>query len=723
MRSGTSFFDWTLFKKNVTRFWPIWGSYLAIWIIVMPFSYLMNMPDTGVSFLVSLKDVSTGFIFTSVAFGLIAAVAVLSHLMNPVSANFYGALPMRREGVCVTQYLSGLAFGIVPNIIVVFLTALEMLIAYEGGWPVIPQFLILLAVGSAEYFFFYSLAFFCGTLTGNILAMPIFYGSLNVATLAILSGVNSYVDLFYESFTTLPEFAEEVALWLTPALKFSNIQWFYTESITNGELIRQRGFPMWNWGILGIYTAVGLVLAALALVLYKKRSLERAGEVAAFPFVKVIFKYSVALASGFLLGYITGEILTYDALPFAVVFWGVAGCLAAQMLLDKSFRVFKKWRGPAVTGVVLAAVMAVMVFDLTGFDSWVPERDEVESVYINNLYSNASSGHIYGVEVTDPRLIDYIIDIHREAVESGGTVPRSTAQEYSTYVPDDYINIDLSYKTESGTRRRRFDFPINSSDKGREGTAAHALEALYSDSSFVLDYTGLTQIEEYLNTQGRIGSAEFIPSYIGDYVPTGYLIGVDSMTLSGDQIRMLYDAVKEDILNGDLGPGHVGENQVVIGSVDFYWGKRTVADGSWEHYAWLDVTASAKRTVSVLSKIAPESMRRYGFDYDGELHLPTPGTERLTSEKLLEICKKGENVTWADFAPYEYELVMPGVMIARYYLEDCEDDGIYVTVGGLDLTDDTKPMYACIVNYQGIAMDVRYGGVDTFLEKYAESKG
>lgn len=36
MRSKTSFFNTVLFKKNLTRFWPIWSFYLLLLIFQMP---------------------------------------------------------------------------------------------------------------------------------------------------------------------------------------------------------------------------------------------------------------------------------------------------------------------------------------------------------------------------------------------------------------------------------------------------------------------------------------------------------------------------------------------------------------------------------------------------------------------------------------------------------------------------------------------------------------
>lgn len=47
MRSKTSFFNPTLFGKNVTRFWPLWVLYTVIWVIVLPLPALNELRIGG----------------------------------------------------------------------------------------------------------------------------------------------------------------------------------------------------------------------------------------------------------------------------------------------------------------------------------------------------------------------------------------------------------------------------------------------------------------------------------------------------------------------------------------------------------------------------------------------------------------------------------------------------------------------------------------------------
>ena len=55
MRSRISYFNKTLYLKNMARFWPIWALYGIIWLFAMPrasakedkrFWEILNMEDT-----------------------------------------------------------------------------------------------------------------------------------------------------------------------------------------------------------------------------------------------------------------------------------------------------------------------------------------------------------------------------------------------------------------------------------------------------------------------------------------------------------------------------------------------------------------------------------------------------------------------------------------------------------------------------------------------------
>ena len=176
MRSGTSFFDWTVFKKTVCRFWPLWGAYFAVWLVMLPLNGLMflqmDQHNTGYmedfAFHMVPEAAPELALQLTLVFGVLAAMAVFSHLYNPRSANFFGGLPVRREGLFLTHYLAGLAFLVVPNLVIFLLT---LLVELAGGVVCWQGLGFWLAAACGEGFFFYSLAVFCAMFTGHLLAL------------------------------------------------------------------------------------------------------------------------------------------------------------------------------------------------------------------------------------------------------------------------------------------------------------------------------------------------------------------------------------------------------------------------------------------------------------------------------------------------------------------------------------------------------------------------
>ncbi len=101
---------------------------------------------------------------------------------------------------------------------------------------------------------------------------------------------------------------------------------------------------------MAAYAAAGLVMAVIALLVYRHRHVESAGDVVAIPLVRPVFKYGVTF-SGPGLRHLTAAFFGWHRAavlcPVCVVLWAAAGYFAAEMLLKKSFRVLKAWKAAA----------------------------------------------------------------------------------------------------------------------------------------------------------------------------------------------------------------------------------------------------------------------------------------------------------------------------------------------------------------------------------------
>ncbi len=90
--------------------------------------------------------------------------------------------------------------------------------------------------------------------------------------------------------------------------------------------------------------------------------------------------------------------------------------------------------------------------------------------------------------------------------------------------------------------------------------------------------------------------------------------------------------------------------------------------------------------------------------------------EPLTLSRLLQIEEKGEEIVWADFAPYQGSDVGSGLCILRYQLED----GLVLLVGGTP--SEEKPWYIRLTRDGGEEyVEIREGSVQDFVDGKAQT--
>ena len=126
-----------LIRKDFTRFWPVWGSYLAIWLLMLPIPLITFTMGTGYTQAELARDIqdflvdisTTGSLVMSAIYGGLAAFAVWSYLYQSRSASLFHALPVTRETLFASHFTAGLGFLVVPNVLI---APIIMLLAGDG---------------------------------------------------------------------------------------------------------------------------------------------------------------------------------------------------------------------------------------------------------------------------------------------------------------------------------------------------------------------------------------------------------------------------------------------------------------------------------------------------------------------------------------------------------------------------------------------------------------
>ena len=415
MRSVTSWFNATLFRKNLKRFWPVWGLYLTIWVIHFPVGLIMgNHSVERFAERKILSEVLNTGLPMALVFSLLAAMAVWSYLYNHRAACLMHQLPIRREGLFLTNYLSGLNFMVGPNVVVFVLTLLAELAV--GQVNAVNLLAWLAAVTLMEIFFF-SFATICALFTGHILALPAFYGIISVLFSSGALLIEEVLEKFLFGYDGLP-WLDALAVCLTPVAAMSNT--VDCVPVTSGE---NPVYALTGWPILIVYAVVGVLLTGLALLLYRRRHMEQAGDVVTVGWMRPVFRYGVAfccaLAFGVFLMAMFDAALPETAWSLLVLMLicGAAGYFVASMLLEKSFRVFRKWKGCAALLAVLVALTCAVEFDVFGYEDYLPEEEQVARV---NIWADGVPYEGYNsTGFDDPQVIRAVLAVHGAIIENG----------------------------------------------------------------------------------------------------------------------------------------------------------------------------------------------------------------------------------------------------------------------------------------------------------------
>ena len=592
MQSKTSFFNRTLFRKNLSRYWPLWG-FASFVGFLAPAAALVRMAQSG-SMSVEPLVVRQSYYYLvgdivpiiSLVYAILCAMAVWNYLYNPRSVGMMHSLPIRRQGLFLTNLLSGLAMMAIPYLVAGGLGTL--LFACCGGFDAWGTLATVLAVIGQSVTFF-GLATFCAFLTGNIFALPVLYFLFNF--LAPLGDwlCNLFARGFLFGFTA--DYSGSVdflcpVVYLTQRL-YVNTEMSYQEvfNVQGGGHSTEyviTSVTLENAWLIAAYAAAGLVFLALAYLLYRRRESERAGDVVAVRVFRPVFRFGVATLSALLGGRLLYALLwesfqvgdTFTPVPLAIclIVAGLIGYYAASMLLAKSLRVF---RGSAVGALCLVAACvafcAGMRYDLFGIERRIPDQNEITQLEIylaRNTY--------YLTPEDQPELLSGAQDLQRTLIAQKDLI-RSNYETYrhggSSSDPDASTNIRYIYTLKNGATVERFyTVSFARSDLSVPGSYANAMDAYVNSPA--LRQARLRWSDPEFHVEG----GSFDSQSTGDY-----------FALGTQECERLLAAIAQDAENGNWGRYDWFEDDgtayAMDLSFDFY---RDLIDEHGTHYRSYD---------------------------------------------------------------------------------------------------------------------------------------
>jgi len=498
MKSKTSYFNRTLFFNLLRRYWPIFAGYLITWLIVLPVALgnsvslaITQNTFTDIRYLIAdaaqqvLNDGIYGGVIMTGIFGLLIAMAAFSYLYSSRSVSMICSLPIKREGVFLSVFTSGLLWMLLSNVIVFLVT-----MGVESAYGVLETSYLLqwLAMVCMMNLFFFGFAALCASFTGHLAVLPTVYIVLNFTAYVVESIAKSVMSTFIYGASSN---ASSVFSSLSPAVniigktKIDGV----LETVADGSAYA-IGYNYNGWLILAIYAAVGIVFTALAMIIIKHRRMETAGDVVAVRPLKPIFKYcltfgcALVLGAGIYLSVFHGNsvngIQSSLYILLFMLFGGFIGYFAAEMLIQKTLHVFagRKWIGFGVTVLILAAIVFSGKYDVLGYERRLPDINDVKGVSIScngdnvllekagNIQSAMSlhSDIISHKEANEQCYGDYKLNSYNVKLVYTLTNGKTLERAYNVYYPatNDILTLtDLMNVKEAVDNRKEVKIPVN----------------------------------------------------------------------------------------------------------------------------------------------------------------------------------------------------------------------------------------------------------------------
>lgn len=556
MRSRTSCFNKTVFRKNLLRFAPVWGIYTLCLVMGILLLYTNGGSMKHFHFARHMTNLVEIMAVVNLIYAPVVAQLLFGDLYSSRMCNMLHAFPLKRENWFLTHVISGVTFSLVPTLVMALVaTPLLTDSLFEGAVSL--AWWIFLA-SNLQFLCFFGMAVFCVMVVGNRFAMLASYGLLNAgAAIAYWLIDTVYTPMLYGVIT--PNALSEM---LTPISHMVDQQYItisaeiYELREIFGEQLRGAVATYTitdNWWRLWMLAGVGLVFSLLGLVLYRIRNLECAGSMVAFPILRPVFEVLcaifIAAAAQFFLCNFTGM----SQRNFLVLTVGlVAGWFIGKMLTEHTSRVFNLHNccGLAALAAVFAVSLWLTHLDILKIETTLPEAEKIQSVTFN--------GTVY----TEREDIDNFLRLQTDALEnraeeagvytlvngqwvqSFGDLDREDPNTPFTYVD----SARLTYEMENGKLiNRRYNIWV---DNDYVSSEAGRIAESY-----------LTRWETINNRKVTIGGGEYnrldlvlenIKGIYVDYMDTPGQNSLPKQQALAEDVDSLLAAIKADCAEGNM---------------------------------------------------------------------------------------------------------------------------------------------------------------------------
>lgn len=439
------------------------------------------------------------------------AIEGFSWLHNRREVDFYESLPVPRG-----QRFFDICAGSFLYYVVSYIFTLEIGLLIANGFgalshPILVEIMQTAVKTIAFFLAIYALGVLSTMLTGNAIVTCLAFGVLLFYEMEFRALIQGYCSEYFATWSSRP----------SPALKkslFSPIEHYLDHTVS--EAVPRL-------------LALAVLFFLLSWICCRLRRNERAGSAVVFTPVQTVVRVAMSLLIGLFTGLLVSSIRTSRGIIISVIwmllFTVITACIM-QIIYEYDFRALFHRPLEIIAALVLSLLFfAVFVFDLTGYDRFVPDPGKVSDAALicsNNPfdYSTEDGSQINAEDFGEQYMrLDNVEDVIAIA-SYGQEFTLKKDRIYDTYrenasgeaeVPDTY---EENEENESGAAAVPVD-PDNSTDPVTSGE--------HSDQHVWRSYEEFDCLVVYHMKSGKTISRKFrLPSTI-DPAMMDHVVGTD----------------------------------------------------------------------------------------------------------------------------------------------------------------------------------------------------
>ncbi|WP_125114587.1 hypothetical protein [Agathobaculum sp. Marseille-P7918] len=466
--------------------------------------YTKDLPDlvdidwkNALNQVASLLDGGNYFVKTMlIIMAIVCGVAMFAYLHSRQKVDFYHSLPILRTRLFANNFLTGIILSLSTYLVML---VLSVACVYGMGFGAAVDWG---AIGSALvsqlilFLTIYALTVLTTIVCGNTVITLLLLAWVHLSPMLARFLFVGLCEKFYQTYAMESEHVQQ-AFYLSPLIEMFEINGFTRGGKGVSSLLATQT-PVSAVGLLIAYLIVAVAATALALFLFRIRRSERAGVALAFPRAKLPIKVYMCLFMGVAFGMVFSMI--------AGNFWFWIGLVIGTVLFHWIVEIIYAFDFRAILGkplhlivilVVLFAGILCMKFDVTGYDSWLPDRDDIQAVSVGGdaselLYEAANIDAAY-------RLGEIGTQINRDALYGQGNFSsitlrfqlsgRSAARTF--LLPDEDAEVQtLLHQIYASEEYKRAAWPLFQLDL--EDEQSTLVMDIYSDAS---DYNVVSAVK------------------------------------------------------------------------------------------------------------------------------------------------------------------------------------------------------------------------------------